>query len=249
MTTQRSRGSALGHLHIGGHRGRADLHIHTCHSDGRPTVQAVLDHVARRTRLQVIAITDHDTIEGALRAEELQSRYRFQVVLGEEVTTRQGHVLALFIRERIRPNMSPEDTIAAIHEQGGLAIAAHPFITAFGPEIQGIGRRFAELPFDAVEAENSTPLMYVANYRAKRHNRRAGGLAVVGNSDAHIVEAIGKSYTRFPGSSAADLRRAIQQRQTTAHASSYASRELLAYAGFWLASLKPVRSSVRVRAE
>ena len=214
----------------------------------RETVEAVLDHVARWTRLRVIAITDHDTIEGALRAQELQSRYRFQVVLGEEVTTRQGHVLALYIRERVRPLMSPEDTVAAIHEQGGLAIAAHPFITAFGPEIQGIGRRFTDLPFDGVEVENSTPLMYVANYRARRHNRRAGGLSVLGNSDAHIVEAIGKSYSRFPGSTAADLRRAIERRRTTAHASRYAWHELLAYAGFWIESLKPQRS-VGARAE
>jgi predicted metal-dependent phosphoesterase TrpH len=244
MTTYLSRGAGLAHLHLPGHRGRADLHIHTCHSDGRPTVQDVLDHVAKRTRLQVIAITDHDTIEGALRAQELQHRYRFQVVLGEEVTSRQGHILALFIRERIAPMMSPEDTIEAIHEQGGLAIAAHPFITAFGQEIQGIGRRFVDLPFDAVEVENSTPFMYVANYRAKHHNRRTGSLPAVGNSDAHILEAIGKSYTRFPGSSAADLRHAIARRLTTAHASNYGVRELLAYAGFWLASLKarPARS-------
>ena len=201
-----------------------------------------------RTRLQVIAITDHDTIEGALRAQELQCRYRIQVVLGEEVTTRQGHILALYIRERVQPLMSPEDTIAAIHEQGGLAVAAHPFITAFGPEVQGIGRRFADLPFDAVEVENSTPFMYVANYLAKRHNRRSGGLPVVGNSDAHIVEAIGKSFTRFPGSSAADLRLAIERHRTTAHASSYASHELLAYARFWLDSWKPARS-IRARAD
>ncbi|MGH2391750.1 MAG: CehA/McbA family metallohydrolase [Chloroflexota bacterium] len=248
MTTHLSRGAGLGPLHLGGHHGRADLHIHTCHSDGRPTVQDVLDYVANRTRLKVIAITDHDTIEGALRAQELQKRYRFDIVLGEEVTTRQGHVLALYIHERVPPLMSPQETIAAIHEQGGLAIAAHPFITAFGPEVQGIGRRFTDLPFDAVEVENSTPLMYVANYRAKRHNRRVGGLPVVGNSDAHIVEAVGKSYSRFPGTSAADLRLAIERRQTTAHASAYASRELLAYAGFWLASLKPLRS-VRARAD
>jgi len=250
MTTYLSRGAGLPHLHLRGHRGRADLHIHTCHSDGRPTVQAVLDHVAKRTRLRVIAVTDHDTIEGALRAQDLQHRYRFQVVLGEEVTTTQGHILALYIGERVQPLMSPEDTIQAVHEQGGLAIAAHPFITSFGEEIQGIGRRFAELPFDAVEVENSTPFMYVANYRAKHHNRHVGGLPVVGSSDAHIVEAIGKSYTRFPGSSAADLRRAIERNITSAHASNYGSRDLLAYAGFWLASLRPRPArSMRTRTE
>jgi predicted metal-dependent phosphoesterase TrpH len=220
---------------------RADLHIHTCHSDGRPTVQAVLEHVADRTSLQVIAITDHDTIEGAVEARSLQPRYPFDIIVGEEVSSREGHILALYIVRRVPPLMSAAETIAAIHEQGGIAIAAHPFITVLRGPVQGIGRRFAELPFDAVEVENSTPGMYMANFRARRHNRRVARKPVVGNSDAHIVEAIGKSYTRFAGSTARDLRLAVERSHTSAHASNYASRELLTYAGFWLESLKPVR--------
>jgi predicted metal-dependent phosphoesterase TrpH len=222
--------------------GRADLHIHTCYSDGRPSVRAVLDHVAHRTALQVIAITDHDTIDGALAAKDLQREYPFEIIVGEEVTSREGHILALFISRRVPPRLSAAETIAAIHEQGGIAIAAHPFITAFGEPVQGVGKKFASLPFDGVEVENSTPFMYWANFRARRHNRQVVRMPEVGNSDAHIVEAIGKSYTRFAGSTAADLRRALCQGQTTAHASNYGSRELLAYLAFWIESLLPTRS-------
>ena len=221
---------------------RADLHIHTCHSDGRPTVREVLDHVARRTRLRVIAITDHDTIEGALTAYDLRDRYPFEIIIGEEVSSREGHILALFIEKRVRPGMSAQETIAAIHEQGGLAIAAHPFITTFSEPVQGIGKRFTELPFDAVEIENSTPFMYWANYRARRHNRSTTRLPEIGNSDAHIVEAIGKSHTRFRGASAHDLRQAIALRKTSAHAGNYATRELWAYASFWLDQARPAWS-------
>lgn len=223
-------------------RGRADLHIHTCHSDGRPTVPALLEHVARHTRLQVIAITDHDTIEGALVARDLEHRYAFEVITGEEITSREGHILGLFLQRRVPPLLSAQETIAAIHEQGGLAIAAHPFITAFGEEVQGIGKKFVALPFDAVEVENSTPFMYVANFRARRCNRHLARLPEVGSSDAHIVEAVGKSFTRFSGRTAADARRAIEAGTTSAHAANYGSRELLAYAGFWLESLgRPAR--------
>jgi predicted metal-dependent phosphoesterase TrpH len=222
--------------------GQADLHIHTCYSDGRPSVRAVLDHVARRTSLQVIAITDHDTIDGALAAQELQQQYPFELIVGEEVSSREGHILALFISRRVPPRLSAAETIAAIHEQGGIAIAAHPFITTFGDPVQGIGKKYAALPFDAVEVENSTPFMYWANFRARRHNRRLARMPEVGNSDAHIVEAIGKSYTNFAGSTADDLRRALIQGQTTAHASNYGSRELLAYLAFWIESLRPTRS-------
>ncbi|MDB5075055.1 MAG: hypothetical protein JWO42_1234, partial [Chloroflexi bacterium] len=191
--------------------GRADLHMHTCYSDGRPSVRAVLDHVARRTALQVIAITDHDTIDGALAAQELQHEYPFEIIVGEEVSSREGHILALFISRRVPPRMSAAETVAAIHEQGGIAIAAHPFITSFGDPVQGIGKKFDSMPFDAVEVENSTPFMYLANLRARRHNRQGVRLPEVGNSDGHIVEAIGKGYTRFPGSTAADLRRGLSR--------------------------------------
>jgi predicted metal-dependent phosphoesterase TrpH len=228
--------------------GTADLHIHTCYSDGRPTVRAVLDYVAQRTRLQVIAITDHDIIEGALEADALQGQYPFQVIVGEEVSSREGHILALFIRRRIPPRLSGAETIAAIHEQGGLAIAAHPFITAwsFGEqvEMQGVGKALARLSFDGVEVDNSTPLMRYANWRAQRFNRRYCRFSEIGNSDAHIVEAIGKSYTRFPGTTAADLRLALERGQTAARRVSYASRELVAYGRFWLESIRPQRRVV-----
>ncbi len=228
-------------------RSTADLHMHTSYSDGRPTVRAMLDHVARRTHLQVIAITDHDTIEGALEAQALRHNYPFDVIVGEEVSSREGHILALFIKDRIPPRLSGLETIAAIHEQGGLAIAAHPFISAwsFGEqvEMQGVGKALARLPFDGVEIDNSTPFMGLANWRARRFNRQYCRLPEIGNSDAHIVEAIGKSHTRFPGTTAADLRLAIEQGRTRASRIRYASRELVAYGRFWLESIRPPRQA------
>jgi len=231
-------------------RGMADLHMHTHYSDGRPTVRALLDHVARRTALQVVAITDHDTVEGALEACTQQGRYPFEIVVGEEVSSREGHILALFIERRVPPSLSAAETIAAIHEQGGLAIAAHPFITtwAVGAQeitMQGVGRRIATLPFDGVEIDNSTPLMGLANLRAKRYNRLAQRLAEVGCSDAHIVEAIGKSFTRFPGRNAADLRSALTARRTFASRHTYAVRELLAYGRFWMDSTRASPKAAR----
>ncbi len=73
----------------------ADVHMHTNYSDGTGSVEDVLEHVAQATPLDVIAITDHDTIEGALRARELAARrdYGFEVIVGEEISTREGHCL------------------------------------------------------------------------------------------------------------------------------------------------------------
>src|SRR2546421_3729925 len=108
-------------------RGRADLHLHTTASDGWPAPQQLVDY-ARATRLDVIAVTDHDTIEGALRAADYAAGFsKLHVVIGEEVSSRDGHIVALYVERRIRPGMSAAATIHAIHEQGGLAVAGRPF--------------------------------------------------------------------------------------------------------------------------
>src|SRR5215467_12130255 len=100
-------------------RGRADLHMHTTFSDGWPEPDELVDH-ARSTGLQVISVTDHDTIEGGLRAAEYAAkRGGLEVVVGEEVSSRDGHIVGLFLKRRVRPGMSAAATVHAIHDQGG----------------------------------------------------------------------------------------------------------------------------------
>src|SRR5215218_11522871 len=106
---------------------KADIHVHSTHSDGHAAVEEVLEHAVRRTDLQVIAITDHNTIEGALEARSLAEEYGIEVVVGEEVSTADGELLALFIERRLAPGRPAAETIAAVHEQGGLCVAAHPY--------------------------------------------------------------------------------------------------------------------------
>ncbi len=221
--------------------GRADLHMHTRYSDGAPTVAALLAHVARQTRLDVIAVTDHDTIIGAHAACVIreQAGYPFEIIIGEEVSTRQGHLVGLFLSERIPPGLSAADTVTAIHEQGGLAFAPHPFFHAEQIEgrpitMEGLGLLIDGLALDALETINGTPTLGPSNRRAARHNARGRRLPALGNSDAHIVAAISKGYTTFPGTTAGDLRAAILAGTTRPHAQPYSLRELLAYVHFWV---------------
>jgi predicted metal-dependent phosphoesterase TrpH len=211
--------------------------MHTSCSDGWPSPEAVVDHVTLQGDLDVIAITDHDTMEGALRAAEYaasipQAPY---VIVGEEVSSRHGHILGLFLERRIRPGMSAAATIAAIHEQGGVAIAAHPFWRterqARGRGVHGVGWWAAELPFDAIEVENSTPGFYLFNQMAHRLCE-AAGCAELGNSDAHILDAIGRGYTSFPGRTPQSLRAAIGQGRTAAHRERYRPMGLVRYAAW-----------------
>lgn len=94
---------------------KADLHLHTTYSDGTCTPKQLVEHVATATDLQVIAVTDHDAIKGAYIARDYAQEHGIDVIIGEEISSREGHILAYFIQERIAPGMSACDTIRAIH--------------------------------------------------------------------------------------------------------------------------------------
>ena len=211
--------------------------MHTNFSDGWPTPFDLVQH-ARVTGLDVIAVTDHDTIEGALRAcDHAAGRSKLQVIVGEEISSRNGHIVGLFLERRVRPGMSAAATVHAIHDQGGLAIAVHPFWRtqrrARGSVVHGVGWLAAELPFDAIEVENATPGFYLFNHLARRLSMGLG-CAEVGGSDAHILDAVGRAFTEFPGRTPKALRAALEAGTTTAGRRRYKAVGLMRYAAWGL---------------
>ncbi len=203
--------------------GRADLHIHTLASDGTASVAEILEHVETNTQLDVIAITDHERIDAAVAARAMaQGRgLRFEVVVGEEVTTLGGHLLALFIEQPVRSLRSLRSTIAAIHEQGGLAVPAHPLVPyPLCAQGRTLRRLLADenplVHLDGLETFNPTALGRPMHGRAVAFAAEYG-LAPLGSSDAHALEAIGRCWTTFRGRTAEDLRHAILERRTHAH--------------------------------
>ncbi len=192
--------------------GLADLHIHSCHSDGTATVAAILHHVSEFTDLDVIAITDHDTLTGALQACEMAARFRVQVVPGMEITTREGHLLALFLETPVRPWQSFVETAEQVRLRGGLPFAAHP-TGSLGKSIgrarlRQIVRRHPGL-LAGLEAENGA-LATLQDNAAAQDLRWEVNLPGLGNSDAHSLAWIGCATTVFAGHTVADLRRALE---------------------------------------
>jgi predicted metal-dependent phosphoesterase TrpH len=205
--------------------GTADLHLHTLASDGTAGVVEILDHVDANTDLDLIAITDHDRIDAAVAARAIarDRGLRAEVIVGEEVSSLGGHVLALFVEERIRPLRTLSATIAEIHDAGGIAIPAHPLVPyplcAQGWVLRGLLDRSDErFHPDALETFNPTMLGRPWHAKVVRFADE-NGLAAVGNSDAHALGAIGAGWTEFPGRTAADLRAAISARETVFHGS------------------------------
>lgn len=219
---------------------KADLHIHLI--DVAP--ERLLNYVQEKTDLNVIAITDHDSIENALEVQKAAEakNYRFEVIVGEEISTKEGHIVGIFLKETIPAGFSAAQTIRMIHSQGGLAIAPHPFqaMPLRRPDttlMDGIGLKAllsVGWMLDAIEVVNATPTLSDENLRASLLNKTVLLKAEIGSSDAHIPEAIGKGYTVFKGRTAADLRKAIELCQTQAIHGHWNLMTLIKYAFFFL---------------
>ena len=200
-------------------RGKADLHVHTASGDGMASPRQILDYVEAETDLDVIAVTDHDDLRGALEAREVcaRGRYRFQVITGMEVTAVEGHIIALWVEEPL-PSLRPvEEVLEAVHRQGGLTVAAHPLswlTRSLGQKTLDrlVASRREGVYLDAMETANQSPGARLGLRKAAALNLERYHLAEVGGSDAHFLKAIGSAYTEFPGHSADDLRRSILER-------------------------------------
>ncbi len=171
---------------------KADMHIHTSVSDGKPSPGEVVIEALSKG-LNVIAVTDHDTFEGALRARKVavEEGLEVVVVVGAEVRTDAGDILVYCPESPLdRMPRNPRELADYAHEHDCLVVPAHPFDV----RRKGIGELVYELrdAWDAIEVFNamSDPL---SNRRAQEAARELG-LPGLANSDAHVADAIGSAY-------------------------------------------------------
>ena len=195
----------------------ADPHCHTTASDGMVT-PAELVASAVAAGLHLIAVTDHDTMRSVKEVHERGEAMGLQVVAGQEVTTAwpaQTHILGWFLERPVRMGMSAADTVAAIHDQGGLAIVPHPFMPIYFGSIQpGMLRRLLEVhPVDGIEVMFTVP---IGRRRRKALDAFVGANAArlgahIGGSDSHFgSHDIARVVTAYEG----DFRSAILERRT-----------------------------------
>jgi predicted metal-dependent phosphoesterase TrpH len=214
-------------------RGRADLQLHSDLGDGLAAPAEILD-TAERIGLDVIALTDHDDIRGSFQLRDIAARRNspVEIVTGIEVTTRSGHLLALFVETDI-PMFRPfAETVVAIHRAGGLAIVPHPLSYLTFSIGERALRQLAVLGdpgsfIDGIELRNPSYAGRVRDVRAARLNQHVLRVAETGSSDAHHSHLVGTAWTGFPGADAAALRAAIGARTTTAHGRDWTLREHL----------------------
>jgi hypothetical protein len=173
---------------------RFDLHLHTEFSPDCDTSLTAIERHCLARGLTGIAVTDHDSIKGALRLQAMVQSLR--VIVGTEVTTRDGDVIGLFVRERIPPKLSAVETMQAIHAQGGLVYLPHPFDKIRARRTGGTSLHAVLEHVDIVETFNGKVgrdryNVLAADFARKHHKVAAGG------SDAHSLQAIGTVVNEF----------------------------------------------------
>ncbi len=221
--------------------GKADLHIHSAQGDGMASVAEILEYVEYETDLDLIAITDHDDIRGSLEARELAARrsYRFDVVVGLEITTLEGHLLAYNVETPFRMMRPLADTIRLVHEQGGFCVVPHPmsWLTRSVGE-RGLRRIMAHpdplVYFDGTEIVNPSFAGRIIHDKVARLNGNEFRLPETAGSDSHTLALVGSAYTHFPGHTADDFVQALRDGTTQARGTFWGAqehRELLRIAG------------------
>lgn len=174
---------------------RVDLHSHTMWSGDSTTTPDELDEAVRASGIDVLCITDHSSVRGAV---ELAGRLGCRVVVGEEVKTHAGELIGLFLTEHVPAGLAPLEAAAAIREQGGLVYVPHPF--------DPMRRNLAETALvalaetgmlDAIEVLNAKTSLRSLNERAASFASGCG-LAAGAGSDAHVPEALGAAYVEMP---------------------------------------------------
>ena len=181
-----------------------ELHCHTHYSKDSLMMPTRLLQVCKQRGIDRLAITDHNEFDGAVKASEIEPQ---RVILGEEIMTTHGELLAYFVKERIPAYLSPEETIDKLRGQGAVISVAHPYdrIRAGSWSDEDLNRI---LPLvDAIEVFNARTLSSAPNRKAADAARIHGLLSTAG-SDAHTYFEVGRTTLRLPDFNDADSFRA-----------------------------------------
>lgn len=203
-----------------------ELHCHSIYSkqkkvehEGINTPMEMMEH-AKRIGIEALCLTDHDTMNGIKEALKAGKKHGILIVPSEEVTSKDGHILAIGISETIKPDLSAEETIDKIRQQGGVAIAPHAF------DIMGMGLEEKAILCDAMEIFNAINVDRLTNRRCERFARKFN-IPMVGGSDAHWLPMMGAALTQIEGDTVESIIKSIKSGRTRVVSPEYHKTKII----------------------
>ena len=166
---------------------KIDLHVHTTYSKDSLITPKDLIYYAKKRGLNAVAVTDHNQLEGAFK---IAKETDFLVIPGMEVSSADGHIVALNVKELIPRGFSAVETVQRIHDAGGIAIACHPYASFKGSLKENICETF-----DAIEIINARAFPFKKSVKKATQTAERLGLSRVAGTDAHYGPQIGYGYT------------------------------------------------------
>jgi predicted metal-dependent phosphoesterase TrpH len=166
---------------------KADLHVHTTYSKDSLITPKDLIYYAKKSGLNAVAVTDHNQLDGAYK---IAKETDFLIIPGMEVSSADGHIVALNISELIPQGLSAVETVERIHRAGGIAIACHPFVLFKGCLKENVCENF-----DAIEIVNARAFPFKRSVKKATQTAERLRLSRVGGTDAHYGPQIGYGYT------------------------------------------------------
>ena len=168
---------------------RGDLHVHTTYSKDSTITPKELVYYAKRNGLNAVAVTDHNTLDGAFK---IAKETDFLVIPGMEVSSKDGHIVALNVQELIPRGLAADETVDRIHRAGGIAIACHPYVLFKG----ALGKKVSS-KFDAIEVINARAFPFGRSVRKAEEAAANLRLPRVAGTDAHYGSQVGYGYTEI----------------------------------------------------
>ena len=226
---------------------RADFHSHSHYSRDSVISPRVFIDTCLRRGIDCIAVTDHNEIEGAFVIEKLareRAPGKLRVVVGEEVKTSEGEIIGLFLKELVPRGLSPEETVRAIHAQGGLAVIPHPYDIFRRSVITPAAIERVKEQVDAIEGFNCRNILARHDERARALARSVAKPMTLG-TDAHSPWELGGAYLEIDDfETPQELLAALAAARRSGHRSLPMVHWISTYAKLrWRLGLKPAYES------
>ena len=194
---------------------KMDSHIHSEYSpDSSSKIDDILK-VAKKENIDVIAISDHNTVDGTSEVLRKTRNTDILAIPSIEISSTQGHILGFGCEENIPRDLTPEDTIDRIHDLGGLAIIPHPYCFYRHGLLHKTD--YKKLKIDAIETKNARFIVGYCNWKAKKLSKNEH-ITELGASDAHYYKFVGDCYSMVDSEQDIDsILKAIKKGNTESH--------------------------------